>query len=199
MGLFRDRIYFDQGWADIDRTDRVRVGDRLVSRVIDLEFPGTEGQPKLRMTIDSSSGVPRCTDIQISSVEGGREVRTTDLQLIKIHEWMEAVFSVASDEIISVNDDGSTTSVVRAPDLTSVDARAAKDVFKKARRAGRRKADDPNLLRRVSEVYQQEALHPAVAVTLAFNVSDRTAFRYINEARKQGFLPYSKRTIKSKE
>ena len=45
-----------------------------------------------------------------------------------------------------------------------------------------------DLLRRVAEVYESEELRPAEAVQLAFGVADRTAFRYIAEARKRGLL-----------
>ena len=36
--------------------------------------------PELVMATDGSSGVPRCVDLRVQAIAGGREVRTTDVR-----------------------------------------------------------------------------------------------------------------------
>jgi hypothetical protein len=184
----RTRIDLTVGWAEYDQLgDDVRVGDRLMPRLIHVEFPGgVDGQPRLTMTIDSSSGVPRCTDLHIESLPGGREVRTKDLRAVEVDNWIEAIVPLAMAQIVSEGP-GGTSSVVRVPDSHSEDFKAARATFKRARTVGRRKVDDA-LLCRVAEVYKGEEVRPAEAVQLAFGVAPRTAFRYIAEARNRGLL-----------
>jgi len=183
----RTRIDLTVGWADYDGLgDKMRIGDRMVPQSVYVNFPGVDGQPRLTMTIDSSSGVPRCTDLRIESVEGGREVRTKDLRAVEVDNWIEAIVPLAMAQVVSEGP-GGTNSVVRVPDSNSADFKAAKATLTRARRIGRRKVND-DLYRRVAEVYKSEDLRPAEAVRLAFGVADRTAFRYIAEARKRGLL-----------
>lgn len=184
----RERIDLSVGWAEYDAMgDDVRIGDRFVPQLVYVDFPGVDGQPRLTMTIDSSSGVPRCTDLRIESVEDGREVRTKDLRAVEVDNWIEAIVPLTMKQIVSEGPNGATTSVIRVPDSNSADFKAAKATLTRARRVGRRKVND-DLLRRVAEVYTSEELRPAEAVQLAFGVADRTAFRYIAEARKRGLL-----------
>lgn len=181
------RIDLNVGWADYDGLgDKVRIGDRMVPHSVYVTLPGVDGQPRLTMTIDSSSGVPRCTDLRIESVEGGREVRTKDIRAVEVDNWIEAIVPLTMAQVVSEGP-GGTNSVVRVPDSNSADFKAAKATLTRARRVGRRKVND-DLLRRVAEVYTSEDLRPAEAVQLAFGVAARTAFRYIAEARKRGLL-----------
>jgi hypothetical protein len=183
----RTRIDLTVGWADFDQLgDDVRIGDRLVPRLIYVDFPGADGQPRLTMTIDSSSGVPRCTDLRIESVEGGREVRTKDLRAVEVDNWIETIVPLTASQVVSEGG-GGVNAVFRVPDSESDDFKAARATLRHARRAGRRTVNDA-LLRRVAEVYRSEALRPAEAVQLAFGVAARTAFRYIAEARRRDLL-----------
>jgi hypothetical protein len=183
----RRRIDLTVGWAEYDELgDDVRIGDRLVPRLVYVDFPGVDGQPRLTMTIDSSSGVPRCTDLRIESVEGGHEVRTKDLRAVEVDNWIEAIVPLTTSQVVSEGD-GGVNAVIRVPDSDSADFKAARATLRQARLVGRRKLDD-DLYRRVAEVYKSEELRPAEAVRLAFGVKDRTAFRYIAEARKRGLL-----------
>ncbi len=183
----RTRVDLNVGWAEYDALgDNVRIGDRIVPRLVYVDLPGADGQPRLRMTIDSSSGVPRCTELHIESVEGGREVRTTDLRAVEVDNWIAAIVPLTTAQVVS-DGPGGWTGVIRVPDSESADYKAAKATLEGARKAGRRKVND-DLLQRVAEVYKSEDLRPAEAVRLAFGVAERTAFRYIAEARKRGLL-----------
>ena len=184
----RRRVDLTVGWAETENDfDHVEIGDRLVARLIHVNFPGSGGQPALEMTIDSSSGVPRCTELRIASTDGGREVRTADVRAVAVENWIEAITPVFMDEITERGADGSISSVVRVADSDADYTRKARTVLREARRSGRRKVT-PAFLKRVAEVYLSEDDRPAENVELAFGVSARTAFRYISLAREQGFL-----------
>lgn len=73
------------------------------------------------------------------------------------------------------------------PDSDSADFSLARATLRKAQRKARHKVTD-DLLRRVAHVYSLEEPHPAAAVEAAFGVWPRTAFRYISEARRRGYL-----------
>ena len=188
------RINFEVGWAEADQTVRtVEVGDHTVPELIFVTFPGVDGQPKLEMTIDSSSGVPECAYLAFTRVPGGgRGVRTsTDLRQADIETWIEAIVPLFMNEIVDrqIGNDGQvkTKIVQRVPDSDAAYTKAAKFVVQKTRRAARRKVT-PDLLQRVANAYRSDEARPAHAVEKTFMVTARTAYRYIEEARKQGFL-----------
>ncbi|WP_156409849.1 hypothetical protein [Nocardioides sp. Soil796] len=174
------RVDLWSGWAEADLTDMVQIGDQWVSRVIDVNFPSSEGQPALSMTIDASTGVPRCTRLAIAAVDGGREVRTTDIRAVQVQDWIEAIVPAFLHEATP----GGFT--INAKD----EAKVAEEVkrLREVRRADRRSIND-DLLRRVAETYKSDPARPANAVKRAFQVSPRTAFRYIQLARDEGHLP----------
>lgn len=182
----RRKVDLNVGWAEGDG-ERVVIGDRLVHREIRVYFPGQEGQPNLGMVIDSSTGVPRCVRLEVVSTDDGREVRSTDVRAVKIDDWLEAIVPLFADEITERGEDGSVAAVVRVADSDADYTKAAKRTLQAARRASRRRVT-PELLARVAEVYRSHVDRPAEAVELAFGVSERTAFRYIQEARRQGLL-----------
>lgn len=183
----RRRIALDVGWAEADPVDTVEVGDHLVPRVIDVVFAGADGQPRLEMRIDSSSGVPQCRELHLVAAEGGREVRPTDLRLVTTEVWKETIVPLFMDPITQRGPGGAVTAVSYAPDTNADHYKRAKAALRQAKRADRRKVT-PELLRRVAEVYAQNELRPAEAVRDAFVVSGRTAYRYIRLAREQGYL-----------
>lgn len=181
------RIDLSVGWAETpDWTDVAVVGDRAVPRIIDVTFPGGGVQPRLTMTIDSSSGVPRCTQVSIESTEGGREVRTTDLRAVELANWVEIIVPLFAGH--ASREGGSLKLAFADGPKSEEEIRDVARRLRRAQRAERRKLDD-DFLRRVAATYQSDPVRPAQAVELAFDVSIRTAHRYISEARKHGFLP----------
>lgn len=190
----RRRVNLEVGWAEADLFGKtVEVGDHEVPEFIFVKFPGVDGQPELEMTIDSSSGVPKCTRVMISALPEGREVRNHDLRQADLETWIESIVPVFMDEIVDRGGgDFPMKTVQRVGDGDAAYARAARKELQKARRAARRKIS-PDLLQRVAEVYRSEGsrsdeARPAKAVRTAFAVSQRTAYRYISEARRLGFL-----------
>lgn len=183
--VFPKKVQLNVGTA-YGNGEMVRMGDRLVHEEIRLNFPGAGGQPRLEATIDSSSGVPRCTAMQLFAVEGGREVRSTDLRGIEVESLIEAVVPLFTMEG-EWDENGAFRGVEKVPDSDSDDFRRARSALRQARRASRRKVT-PELLTQAAEVYRSHPERPAEAVELAFGVSPRTAYRYISLAREHGAL-----------
>lgn len=174
------------GMASANESDPVWVGDRVVARCIEVEFPGVDGQPRLSMTIDSSTGVPRVSRLLIEQVEDGREVRTSDLRAVELANWIEAIVPAFMHRAEQTEDGG--LAVVEEPFDQERHREAVKGI-RTVKRAERRKIDDA-FLRRVAEIYKSDTLRPADAVQRAFpDVNRRTAYRYISLAREAGFLP----------
>lgn len=176
------RVNLSTGWAEGDLGDMVAVGDRMAPRLIEVTFPGVEGQPGLRMTVDSSSGVPRCTSVHIDATDGGRAVRTTDVRAVAVDDWLEAIVPAFLSSEVD-RQEGSYTISVSAEH--EADARRA---LRQVRRADRRRMT-PEFLARVAEVYLSDDLRPVEAVERRFGVSERTAYRYTELARDKGLLP----------
>ena len=186
MHMMSRHIELTVGWAETPHeVDVVVIGDRAVPRLIHVTFPGAGGQPSLNFTIDSSSGVPRCTRLSMETVEGGREVRTTDLRAIELANWIEKIVPLFSGQ--ARHEDGHLH-VAFAHGLKSEgEARDVVRQLRRAQRADRRKFDD-DFLRKVADTYRSDPVRLAQAVELAFDVSIRTAHRYIGAARERGLL-----------
>ena len=178
----RRRVQLSTGWADGDLGDMVPVGDRMGPRLIEVTLPGVEGQPGLSMTIDSTSGVPRCTRVQIEALPDGRAVRTTDVRAVSVDDWLEAIVPCFLSSEVNRQEGSYTLS-------TSLEHEAeAKRALRQVRRTDRRKMT-PEFLQRVAEIYTSDDLRPVEALRDAFTVSERTAFRYAELARAAGYLP----------
>ena len=182
------KIEFKGGWAEAmePSSSHVKIGDRLIPRTIRVYWPGGGGYriPNLSVVIDSSSGVPRCTEVHIEAIEGGREIRPGDLRGIDVDDVIEKIVPYFVGEILETRRDGSRlVRVVHDPD----DYRRDRKVILEARRSARRKIT-PELLAQVAEAYNSDPDRPAKKVEQAFGVRPRTAYRYISEARKQGLL-----------
>lgn len=181
----KKRVDLSVGWAEGDLLDGVLVGDHWACRIIEVTFPGAEGSPGLSMTIDSSDGVPRCTRLEITAREGGREVRTSDVRAVEIPTWIDAIVPLFMGEVDPTEDGGTALTLV-SPDEEAARRRAMSEV-RTVQRAGRRLIDE-KFLRRVAEVYTSDPVRPAQAVKHAFGVSPRTAARYVQQARSAGLL-----------
>jgi hypothetical protein len=180
----RRLLKLDVGTAEWNDLDRVRVGDRLVPRRLDVTFPGVQGQPGLDFVIEVRRGVPRCARLTITATEDGREVRSVDVRAVRLEEWIEHIVALASDPIVS-EENGTVATVSR---VGPEEERAARRAIREARRAGRRRVDD-DLYRRVAEIHRaNEKDRPYEAVEAAFQCSYRTAARYVQMAREKGFL-----------
>jgi hypothetical protein len=120
------------------------------------------------------------------TVEGGREVRSSDLRGVEVEALIEAIVPLFTLDG-AWHEDGSFEGVEYLADSDSEHFRKARRAVQQVRRSARRRVT-PELLGKVAEVYRDNPERPAESVELAFGVSARTAFRYIAEARERGLL-----------
>lgn len=190
----KERIRVVAGWIEFERNDLEQIGDRMVPRRIDAEFPATEGMPSLRLVIEVRRGVPECTSLTIEATADGREVRAMDLSAVRIEDWIEELVGTASLGIVP------TPGYVPGkgyPQVTRVRGgrggaahdRAGRSAVRNARRSVRRSVT-PQLLTQVATLYRDHIDDkPTEAVQDAFGVSYRTAGRYVQLARESELLP----------
>lgn len=184
----KTRVNLEAGYAE-GSGRLVQIGDRVVPATIEVHFLGLDGNPELRMTIDSTSGAPRCTDLRISSVEAGREVRTKDIRAVKVDDWVETIVPLLAFQVVDEDDGEALSFVLNTSNADAYDK--ARKTLNAARSRSRRRLDDLRHLARVAAVYRQAEPPRHVAVQRAFDVSESTAFRYIKaakEAEEQGLL-----------
>lgn len=167
------------GRADFDDrpSNLVEVGDRSVPSRIVATFPGNLEGPDLSLTIEVRQGIPVYTELVLRSQPGSPDVRNKYLANIHLDDWLEAIVAACSRRRVGPN-----TWVGEADNHAAV-------VNVRQARAGRPRLAPEHLVR-VAEIYREHvAGRPTEAVKRAFGVSDRTAARYVQAARKAGILP----------
>ena len=128
------------------------------------------------MRIVVRQGVPVCTELSLKADET-TEVRTKDLSLVRIDDWMEYVTAACSESA------GSSFVTVGEPDAGALKA------VRQARKATRRTVT-PEKLEKVAQIYREHiADRPVQAVMRTFDLTERTAARYVERCRKEGLLP----------
>ena len=193
MARKRERIYFEQGWADCD-PERVEIGDRAIPRRVEATFPSTEDRwPALHLVIEARAGVPQCVELTLKAHPEGREVRDVDFRHIRLEDWVETITAEAAMEIVTAENGArlyrKTLSSGERSAVAEDEARRARKTISQARQGARRRVTD-DLLRNVGKVYRSNVPgKPVEAVAAAYATSHRTAARYVQLARKKGFLP----------
>lgn len=173
----------------------VIVGDRAVPPLIELHFPGVDGQPSFDGRIEVIEGVPRWTDLRISRVPDGREIRQRDLREVGLDEWIEIFVALSSGQV--TQRDGSRMTVVQGSG--DKDVSNGIRAVRKSREGSRRPLTDDRL-KQVAEIYNSQEMGGAEAVGRAFGKSKSTALRWIDRATDAGYITdrprQSKRTPK---
>lgn len=171
-----------KAWCGNERP--VRVGDRYLPPKIQVHFPGDENQPELHMTIEVVDGLPMCTDLRLTKKADGAEVRSKDLSIVRIEDWMQVVlpeFSMPGE----VLDSGALRVAVR--DTSREDALNVKRARQQA--TTRKRKIDREHLEKVATVYREHFDAPRQAIARAFNTSEPTAGRWVTQCREEGLLP----------
>ena len=173
------------GWVESEGHQREKVGDRLLPERASAGFPAVEGQPGLRLDLAVIDGLPQCVGLHIEAVEGGRDVRTTDMRAVQIETWVETFFALLSERITEESP-GSISTVV---DMSDDDLKKGERLVQQARASTRRKIDTA-FLERVAEVYRRNVDdRPLEAIRQTFGVKHRTASDYAKRAEQAGLLP----------
>ncbi|MFE5342344.1 hypothetical protein ACFQ80_19120 [Isoptericola sp. NPDC056578] len=163
----------------------VRVGDRVVPPVIEAELLGKAyDAPAVHMVIQVLDGVPRCTELSLKRVEGGREVRPGDLTAIKVEDWVENFVALCAGELRPSPPGVTVARFNSGPDAVLAGMKTIRDV-----RKGSRRPLTEARMARVAEVYNAQESGGIRAVELAFTVSRSTAQRHIRAAKKAGLIP----------
>lgn len=182
--MFRMRTDFKAGYLVCDISDAVRVGDRVIPRLIEVTCPAGPDWPELQLTIEVVKGIPRCTRAQIKAGEDG-EVRSKDLRALQVEDWIEDMIALVARRV-TAETDGIVTSVLEAGEGA---ARGAIATVREARKGARRTVTD-ELLAEVARVYRENIDgNPTEAVKVALGREYRTAARYVQLARAKGLLP----------
>jgi hypothetical protein len=164
-----------------------KVGDVYVPTRIHVHLFGSDdppAQPELEMEIEVRQAVPVCTRIEIRAKEDGREITPKDLLIVKgqMLYWLEE-FTTFCAQATEDQD------ITRVPGWA--DRNTAQNSVRQARKASRRKIT-PELLADVAKLYRMHiAGNPVEAIKRAYDVSPRTAARYVEICRSDeyGLLP----------
>ncbi len=187
---YRERLDLDGGWAEAKPYGpdggRVRIGDRIVPRVISVHFMGADGQPALDMRLEVIDGVPQCRELRITSSEGGRGLKPLDLRAVRLVEWIEDIYAMFAMRVLDERE-GVVTAVMEVSDRAHDDAISE---FKRARRGKGARKITPAFLASVAEIYKEhQSGAPTAAVASAFGVRHRMASEYAKRAEAAGYLP----------
>jgi hypothetical protein len=142
---------------------------------IDVDFSRDRSAPIRKLKIEVRQGIPECTEIHLVARPDGRGLRPADLEAIDLTAWVEDILSECTyrqtpDGLISVPGE-----------------RNSRKAIEQARKAPRRKVT-PELLRRVADVYRENIDgKPIGAIRDEFDVSYRTAARYVELCRDDEF------------
>src|SRR5690606_41540631 len=64
------------------------------------------------MRIEVRDGQPQCVEVRVRALDGGREVRASDMRAVRIEDWVKLIVGSVADEVVA--DDGETvTTVIR--------------------------------------------------------------------------------------
>ncbi|MGO9523849.1 hypothetical protein [Mycobacterium sp.] len=162
----------------VEVTDRavVPMGDVKAYRQLTYTHGGGKGRPACRIIFEVQGGVPVCASFTLSAV-GQTPVRAKDLRAIKLDELRETVYATAG--VFMPTSDGKWLLTVGY----SVEDR------QHVEQAARRRKVTPELLSQVAEIHNQAPDDGHLeAVVSAFRVSERQAWRYIAQARKEGLI-----------
>ncbi len=88
------------------------VGDRVLPVEAKAVFPSDATSPALELRLAVVDDVPQCREIRITSKEGGREVRTSDLRAVQLERWIEDLFASVAARVEHVDADAVIVSAV---------------------------------------------------------------------------------------
>jgi hypothetical protein len=162
-------------------TPVVPMGDVRMPERIEAwaRFPGSGDQPVLRMRLEVLHGVPCFTRIEVEAKHGGRAITGAELDLVRdnLEFWRRTLVELTAQR--------SEREFTRLPDWA--DAEVARESL---RRVGHRRRATDDRHTRVAELYRAHvSSKPLAAIADVYNVSHRTAARYVQDARNAGHLP----------
>lgn len=167
----------------VEQTGRlVRVGDRLIPSSIEVRLDGVDGEPGRAMTIEVVDGVPQCRDLRITSVDGGREVRSKDLAALDLRVAVEEFLAPFVHRVL--RDEG--THIAATIETGDAAHNASVRAIQQARKTrGPRRVDEP-FRAEVARRYLDGARVEDLAAI--YGVKARRVNDYLKAAEDDGYL-----------
>jgi hypothetical protein len=173
------------------------IGDHGLPPYIHYQHPGDGKHPGREIGIEVVDGVPWVTYVALLGEPGARRVKVTDMTAVagQLEELVESALAAASCtkwKLRKIGDDRVIEgwSPVRRPagvPNEAKEARALPEIRRARKRANRKVTGE--LLQQVADVYSKGHPAPTEAVRRVFEVSQRTAARYVQQARDARLLP----------
>ncbi|WP_143337686.1 hypothetical protein [Dietzia sp. WMMA184] len=160
----------------------VPVGDVFLPEVLRVDGRVSSTGPTLTVVITVIEGIPRCTEVELRESPECPEVRARDLAAVRLEDVLEAATALSA---YRAGEDGAMVRVSPKQSDRAADLRA----IRAARSQTRRKVT-PELLAEVADLYRAFFDDsPIERIATAFQVSERTAARYVQLCRRGGHLP----------
>ncbi|MFA7511120.1 MAG: hypothetical protein WCZ29_11625 [Mycolicibacterium vanbaalenii] len=164
------------------------VGDVGVPSPVICRHLGDDGEPLVELVFEVWKGVPVCAEVKISAKrDSGTHVRAKDLKATaaRLEDDIEEWISYLAHEPQPAPP-GRRRWVRRSPAESASQRKAMRAVRTARKEVRRRMTDDHH--QRVADTYRAATTARTEAVARAFAVSYRTAQRYIEKARQEGFI-----------
>src|SRR4051794_14583781 len=151
------------------------IGQHGLPTKMRYTHPGGENQPGLEIGIEVRDGVPVCTEVRLVATDS-RQVRVKDLTLLAgiLENRVEELATIAAW-------DRTERGWGKDSVITESHHKARGRSVRTARQSNRRKVTT-ELLSRVAEVYAAATGNKLEVIQGAFDVSERTAARYVSRA-----------------
>jgi hypothetical protein len=169
--------------ARVDVTDPtlVPMGDDFAHRQLTYTHDGGANQPAIEIVFEVRGGVPVCASIRLWS-EGETYIRAKDLKVVKLDNLRDDIYAYTG--VFVRNPAGDEHEYMRKLGWT-----AFQQDRKRVERATTRRKITPELLSKVAEIHKAAPEGGRLeAVRAAFGVHERTALRYIAQARQKGLI-----------
>ncbi|MGE5693991.1 MAG: hypothetical protein ACM4D3_01800 [Candidatus Sericytochromatia bacterium] len=160
----------------------VEVGDRGLPRQVIYRRPADKRLPAVEIVMEVWDGVPEVVDVRVSADRERRvalrvkDIRIGTLDLAALVPYWLAEVAVRRDPQRGV--------WLHPVQVSAAERRAAANTIDRARR--RRLSNE--LLEKVAVTYRAASVPKHEAVAWAFDVSERTAQRYIAAAKRKGLI-----------
>jgi hypothetical protein len=182
MGLLNIKAQYSHATAG----PRVRVDGWVLPRKFEIVGAPTEGddQPSVRVVWEVlNDGTPECSEFHMVRSEGGREIRRSDLQGIRMEDWLEW----AAQSVVAPDPDWDGDVSVEIDPRTGLRPGFLK-FLRKARRREMQRGPSDDQLREAAEICGSGTHAPTQAVADRFGIGHRTASLWIRRAKDRGYI-----------
>jgi len=158
---------------------------------VTVTYCPNDGQPSLMIRLETRHGRPQLVGLSLSADDDEREIREGDLRNLErvgIDTIVRDVLALVTFQLAP--DDKGRLTVVPDNDASYTETL---DLIHNLRKGRAIRTMTPAFLKRVAKVYKEHPETPRRAVANVFEVTDRTASKYIGLARDKGYIPPPKR------